>query len=100
MWLCSYGSNNILGGAGGYYLWERGAMEYIIVAAKTVDSHATLHTLPLMLLLHWLDTFMYHEWHTVIIYDYLSKQAQAYQQMSIMWQRPPGYEVYLGHVFY
>ncbi|KAK9663528.1 hypothetical protein RND81_O272900 [Saponaria officinalis] len=44
--------------------------------------------------------FMYRERHTLIIYDDLSKQAQAYRQMSLLLRRPPGREAYPGDVFY
>ncbi|KAK4707090.1 hypothetical protein R3W88_033339 [Solanum pinnatisectum] len=44
--------------------------------------------------------FMYHERHTLIIYDDLSKKAQAYRQMSLLLRRPPGREAYPGVVFY
>ena len=37
--------------------------------------------------------------HTLIIYDYLSKQAVAYRQMSLLLRRPPGREAYPGDVF-
>ncbi|KAL2930978.1 ATP synthase subunit alpha chloroplastic [Bienertia sinuspersici] len=43
---------------------------------------------------------MYRERHTLIIYDDLSKQAQAYRQMSLLLRRPPGREAYPGDVFY
>ena len=43
---------------------------------------------------------MYREQHTLIIYDDLSKQAQAYRQMSLLLRRPPGREAYPGDVFY
>ncbi|KAF3633696.1 ATP synthase subunit alpha, chloroplastic [Capsicum annuum] len=46
------------------------------------------------------EYFMYHERHTLIIYDDLSKQAQAYRQMSLLLRRPPGREAYPGDVFY
>lgn len=38
--------------------------------------------------------------HTLVIYDDLSKQAQAYRQMSLLLRRPPGREAYPGDVFY
>src|SRR6185503_19759458 len=38
--------------------------------------------------------------HAVIVYDDLSKQAQAYRQMSRLLRRPPGREAYPGDVFY
>ncbi|KAL6491605.1 hypothetical protein OROGR_034262 [Orobanche gracilis] len=43
---------------------------------------------------------MYRKQHTLIIYDDLSKQAQAYRQMSLLLRRPPGREAYPGDVFY
>ena len=43
---------------------------------------------------------MYKGKHTLIIYDDLSKQAQAYRQMSLLLRRPPGREAYPGDVFY
>ncbi|PHU11562.1 ATP synthase subunit alpha, chloroplastic [Capsicum chinense] len=46
------------------------------------------------------EYFMYRERHTLIIYDDLSKQAQAYRQMSLLLRRPPGREAYPGDVFY
>jgi F0F1-type ATP synthase alpha subunit len=45
------------------------------------------------------EYFMYRERHTLIIYDDLSKQAQAYRQMSLLLRRPPGREAYPGDVF-
>ncbi|MGB7415901.1 MAG: F0F1 ATP synthase subunit alpha, partial [Thermosynechococcaceae cyanobacterium] len=38
--------------------------------------------------------------HTLVVYDDLSKQAQAYRQMSLLLRRPPGREAYPGDVFY
>ncbi|MDI6688048.1 MAG: hypothetical protein QME06_07500, partial [Desulfobacterales bacterium] len=46
------------------------------------------------------EYFMYKKQHTSIIYDDLSKQAQAYRQMSLLLRRPPGREAYPGDVFY
>jgi F-type H+-transporting ATPase subunit alpha len=43
---------------------------------------------------------MYKGKHTLIIYDDLTKQAQAYRQMSLLLRRPPGREAYPGDVFY
>jgi hypothetical protein len=42
------------------------------------------------------EYFMYCKQHTLIIYDDLSKQVQAYRQMSLLLKRPLGREVYLG----
>jgi len=43
---------------------------------------------------------MYKGRHTLVIYDDLSKQAQAYREMSLLLRRPPGREAYPGDVFY
>ncbi|KAM3398285.1 hypothetical protein P3S68_001800 [Capsicum galapagoense] len=81
-------------------LQERGAMEYTIVVAETVDSPATLQYLAPYIGAALAEYFMYRERHTLIIYDDLSKQAQAYRQMSLLLRRPPGHEAYPGDVFY
>ena len=82
--------------------WEQeekeGAMEYTIVVAEMADSPATLQYLAPYTALA--EYFMYRERHTLIIYDDLSKQAQAYRQMSLLLRRPPGREAYPGDVFY
>jgi F-type H+-transporting ATPase subunit alpha len=46
------------------------------------------------------EHFMYNGGHALIIYDDLSKQAQAYRQLSLLMRRPPGREAYPGDVFY
>nr|QYB22487.1 ATP synthase CF1 alpha subunit [Sequoiadendron giganteum]BBN66895.1 ATP synthase CF1 alpha chain [Sequoiadendron giganteum] len=79
---------------------ERGAMEYTIVVAETADSPATLQYLAPYTGAALAEYFMYKEQHTSIIYDDLSKQAQAYRQMSLLLRRPPGREAYPGDVFY
>nr|QJE37080.1 ATP synthase CF1 alpha subunit [Taiwania flousiana] len=79
---------------------ERGAMEYTIVVAETADSPATLQYLAPYTGAALAEYFMYKEKHTLIIYDDLSKQAQAYRQMSLLLRRPPGREAYPGDVFY
>nr|QYB22872.1 ATP synthase CF1 alpha subunit [Widdringtonia nodiflora]BBN67118.1 ATP synthase CF1 alpha chain [Widdringtonia schwarzii] len=79
---------------------ERGAMEYTIVVAETADSPATLQYLAPYTGAALAEYFMYKEQHTLIIYDDLSKQAQAYRQMSLLLKRPPGREAYPGDVFY
>ena len=42
----------------------------------------------------------YYGKHTLVVYDDLSKQAQAYRQLSLVLRRPPGREAYPGDVFY
>ena len=84
--------------------WEQeekeGAMEYTIVVAEMADSPATLQYLAPYTGAALAEYFMYRERHTLIIYDDLSKQAQAYRQMSLLLRRPPGREAYPGDVFY
>ena len=46
------------------------------------------------------EYYMYSGRHTLVIYDDLTKQAQAYRQMSLLLRRPPGREAYPGDVFY
>ncbi|KAL6557788.1 hypothetical protein OROMI_018138 [Orobanche minor] len=81
-------------------VYERGAMEYTIVVAEMADSPATLQYLAPYTGAALAEYFMYRKQHTLIIYDDLSKQAQAYRQMSLLLQRPPGREAYPGDVFY
>lgn len=81
-------------------LQEKGALKYTIVVAEMADSSATLQYLAPYTGAALAEYFMYNERHTVIIYDDLSKQAQAYRQMSLLLRRPPGREAYPGDVFY
>ena len=81
-------------------LQERGALEYTIVVAATADSPATLQYLAPYTGAALAEYFMYKGRHTLVIYDDLSKQAQAYREMSLLLRRPPGREAYPGDVFY
>ena len=81
-------------------LQERGAMEYTIIVAATADSPATLQYLAPYTGASLAEYFMYNGRHTLAIYDDLSKQAQAYREMSLLLRRPPGREAYPGDVFY
>ncbi|KAL6586614.1 hypothetical protein OROMI_001602 [Orobanche minor] len=80
-------------------LQERGAMQYTIVVVMA-DSPATLQYLAPYTEAALAEYFMYRKQRTLIIYDDLSKQAQAYRQMSLLLRRPPGREAYTGDVFY
>nr|YP_009425181.1 ATP synthase CF1 alpha subunit [Asplenium pekinense]ASU93872.1 ATP synthase CF1 alpha subunit [Asplenium pekinense] len=79
---------------------DRGAMEYTIVVSETANSPATLQYLAPYTGAALAEYFMYCKQHTPIIHDDLSKQAQAYRQMSLLLRRPPGREAYPGDVFY
>lgn len=81
-------------------LEERGALAYTIVVAVNADSSATLQYLAPYTGATLAEYFMYTGRHTLVIYDDLSKQAQAYRQMSLLLRRPPGREAYPGDVFY
>ena len=81
-------------------LTERGAMEYTIVVAENANSSATLQFLAPYTGAALAEYFMYKGQHALVIYDDLSKQAQAYRQMSLLLRRPPGREAYPGDVFY
>nr|UXD06397.1 ATP synthase CF1 alpha subunit [Eutreptiella sp. CCMP389] len=81
-------------------LEERGAMSYTIIVAENADSPATLQYLAPYTGAALAEYFMYTGRHTLVIYDDLSKQAQAYRQMSLLLRRPPGREAYPGDVFY
>ncbi len=81
-------------------LEEYGAMEYTtIVAAPASDSAGFKYLAPYTgsaIGQHW----MYQGKHVLIIFDYLSKQAEAYRAVSLLLRRPPGREAYPGDVFY
>jgi len=81
-------------------LEENNALEYTIIVAENADSPATLQYLAPYTGAALAEYFMYEGSHTLVIYDDLSKQAQAYRQMSLLLKRPPGREAYPGDVFY
>lgn len=81
-------------------LEEHGALEYTtIVAAPASDSAGFKWLAPFAgaaLGQHW----MYKGQHVLVIYDDLTKQAEAYRAISLLLRRPPGREAYPGDVFY
>ena len=81
-------------------LEQHGALEYTtIVAAPASDSAGFKWLAPFSgaaLGQHW----MYQGDHVLIIYDDLTKQAEAYRAISLLLRRPPGREAYPGDVFY
>ena len=79
---------------------ERGALDYTIVVAANASDPATLQYLAPYTGASLAEYFMYKGKHTLVIYDDLTKQAQAYRQMSLLLRRPPGREAYPGDVFY
>ncbi|MGD1849208.1 MAG: F0F1 ATP synthase subunit alpha [Cyanophyceae cyanobacterium] len=81
-------------------LQDRGALDNTIVVAANANDPATLQYLAPYTGAAIAEYFMYKGKHTLVIYDDLSKQAQAYRQMSLLLRRPPGREAYPGDVFY
>ena len=81
-------------------LQERGALDYTIVVTANANEPATLQYLAPYTGATLAEYFMYKGKATLVIYDDLSKQAQAYRQMSLLLRRPPGREAYPGDVFY
>ncbi|HEY9612511.1 F0F1 ATP synthase subunit alpha [Allocoleopsis sp.] len=81
-------------------LQEKGALDYTIVVAANANDPATLQYLAPYTGATLAEYFMYKGKATLVIYDDLSKQAQAYRQMSLLLRRPPGREAYPGDVFY
>ena len=81
-------------------LEEYGAMEYTtIVAAPASDPAGFKYLAPYTgsaIGQHW----MYNGKHVLIVFDDLSKQAEAYRAVSLLLRRPPGREAYPGDVFY
>jgi len=77
-----------------------GALEYtVVVLAGAADPAPFKYLAPYSgcaMGAHWMD----HGEHALIVYDDLSKQAEAYRQMSLLLRRPPGREAYPGDVFY
>jgi F-type H+-transporting ATPase subunit alpha len=81
-------------------LEEKGALDYTVIVAANADDPATLQYIAPYTGAAIAEYFMYKGKATLIIYDDLSKQAQAYRQMSLLLRRPPGREAYPGDVFY
>ncbi len=81
-------------------LEENGALEYtVVINAPASDPAPFKYVAPYAgaaLGAHW----MYKGQHALVVYDDLSKQAEAYRNVSLLLRRPPGREAYPGDVFY
>ncbi|HKY14552.1 MAG TPA: F0F1 ATP synthase subunit alpha [Microthrixaceae bacterium] len=81
-------------------LTAAGAMEYtVVVCAPASDPAPFKYLAPYSgcaMGQHWME----NNGHALVIYDDLSKQAEAYRQVSLLLRRPPGREAYPGDVFY
>ncbi|GBG93994.1 F0F1 ATP synthase subunit alpha [Ligilactobacillus salitolerans] len=81
-------------------LRKLGAMEYTIVVSAGPSSPAPLLWLAPYAGAAMGEEFMYNGKHVLVVYDDLSKQADAYRELSLILRRPPGREAYPGDVFY
>jgi F-type H+/Na+-transporting ATPase subunit alpha len=81
-------------------LEEHGAMDYTVVVVAAASAPAPFKFLApyagCAMGQHWMDNGE----HALAVYDDLSKQAEAYRQVSLLLRRPPGREAYPGDVFY
>ncbi len=77
-----------------------GAMDYTIVVSATASEQAPLQYISAYAGVTMGEWFRDGGKHALIVYDDLTKQAQAYRQLSLLLRRPPGREAYPGDVFY
>lgn len=81
-------------------LKNSGALEYTTVIAATASDPAPLQFLAPYAGCAMAEYFRDNGKHALIVYDDLTKQAQAYRQLSLLLRRPPGREAFPGDVFY
>ena len=81
-------------------LRQAGAMDYTTIIAANASDPAPMQFLAAYSGTAMAEHFRDNGGHALIIYDDLTKQAQAYRQMSLLLRRPPGREAYPGDVFY
>jgi len=81
-------------------LRREGAMDYTCVIVAGASDPAPLQYVAPYAGCAMAEYFMYNGGHALCVYDDLSKQAQAYRQLSLLMRRPPGREAYPGDVFY
>ena len=81
-------------------LREHGALEYTVVVSAPASDEAVFKYLApysgCAMGQHWMENGE----HALVVYDDLSKQAEAYRQIALLLRRPPGREAYPGDVFY
>ena len=81
-------------------LTDYGAMDYTVVVSATASDPASLLYIAPYAGCAIGEYFMWQGIDVLIVYDDLSKHAQAYRQMSLLLRRPPGREAFPGDVFY
>ncbi len=81
-------------------LREHGALDYTIIVTASAADPAPMQYIAPYSATALAEHFMWQGKATLVVYDDLSKQAQAYRQLSLILRRPPGREAYPGDVFY
>jgi len=81
-------------------LQQEGAMEYTTIIAATASDPAPMQYIAPYSGATLGEFFRDNGRHALVVYDDLTKQAQAYRQISLLLRRPPGREAYPGDVFY
>jgi F-type H+-transporting ATPase subunit alpha len=81
-------------------LRENGAMEYTIIVNAAASEGAPLKWMAPFAGCAMAEYFLYNGKHALVVYDDLTKHADAYRQMSLLIRRPPGREAFPGDVFF
>ena len=81
-------------------LQQEGAMEYTTIIAATASDPAPMQFIAPYSGATLGEFFRDSGRHALVVYDDLTKQAQAYRQVSLLLRRPPGREAYPGDIFY
>ncbi len=81
-------------------LREHDALDQSIIVAANASDPAPMQYIAPYAACALAEHFMWQGKHTLVVYDDLSKHAQAYRQISLVLRRPPGREAYPGDVFY
>lgn len=81
-------------------LKAKGAMDYTVVVNAPASSPAVMQYLAPYIGITIAEYFLYNKQDALIIYDDLTKHANAYREIALLLRRPPGREAYPGDVFY
>jgi len=81
-------------------LRDAGAMEYTIIVSAAAQEAAPIKWMAPFAGCAMGEYFLYKGEHALVMYDDLSKHADAYRQLSLLLRRPPGREAFPGDVFY
>ncbi|HEU5277886.1 MAG TPA: F0F1 ATP synthase subunit alpha [Gaiellaceae bacterium] len=79
---------------------DRGAMEYTTIVSAAAQEAAPIKWMAPFAGCAMGEHFLYNGGHALVVYDDLSKHADAYRQLSLLLRRPPGREAFPGDVFY